>query len=89
MGSLAPFQLSCLTFLLYPDGMFGPKLKTIFASRWKAAWFSASVLLTAYCSVPDPADTPSTGSTATHAQESTSSNPWALKPGEKPSHIIR
>jgi hypothetical protein len=32
--------------------MFGPRLTTIFASRWRAMWFSASVLLLAYCTVP-------------------------------------
>jgi hypothetical protein len=36
--------------------MFGPKLTTVFASRWRAAWFSASVLLTAYCTVPHKDD---------------------------------
>ena len=38
--------------------MFGPSLKTVFASRWKALWFAASVMLTAYCSIPDKADAP-------------------------------
>ena len=32
--------------------MFGPRLGTVFASRWKALWWSAAVMLTAYCSVP-------------------------------------
>jgi hypothetical protein len=37
--------------------MFGPRLNTVFASRWRALWFSASMLLLAYCSIPDaPAD---------------------------------
>jgi hypothetical protein len=40
--------------------MFGPSMNTIFASRWKALWFFGSVMLTAYCTVPDaevaPAD---------------------------------
>lgn len=31
---------------------FGPRLKTIFASRWNALFWSACVLLTAYCTVP-------------------------------------
>lgn len=38
--------------------MFGPALKTVFASRWKALWFAASVMLTAYCSIPDAAPAP-------------------------------
>ena len=31
---------------------FGPRLKTIFASRWNALIWSAGILLTAYCTVP-------------------------------------
>jgi hypothetical protein len=34
--------------------MFGPKMSTVFASRWNAIWWSGMVLLTAYCSVPSP-----------------------------------
>jgi hypothetical protein len=66
--------------------MFGPKLRTVFSSRWKALWFSASVLLTAYCSVPDGHQTQGGGAAADQHQPA---NPWALKPGEKPSHLIR
>jgi len=36
---------------------FGPKLRHVFASRWKAASWSLGVLLTAYCSVPSPEQT--------------------------------
>lgn len=32
--------------------MFGPRITTVFASRWKALWWCAGVLLTAYCTVP-------------------------------------
>jgi len=32
--------------------MFGPRLNTVFASRWKALWWSSMVLVTAYCTVP-------------------------------------
>ena len=42
----------------YGTGMFGPPLKTVFASRWRALWFAASVMLTAYCSIPDAAEPP-------------------------------
>ena len=31
---------------------FGPKLNTVFASRWKALMWSAGVLMTAYCTMP-------------------------------------
>lgn len=39
--------------------MFGfrPKLRHVFASRWKAASWSLGVLLTAYCSVPSQEQT--------------------------------
>ena len=40
--------------------MFGPRLNTVFASRWRALWFSGVVLLTAYCSVPDAPVDPAT-----------------------------
>ena len=32
--------------------MFGPKLTTVFRSRWNALLWAGFVLLTAYCSVP-------------------------------------
>lgn len=71
--------------------MFGPKLRTVFASRWKAVWFAASILLTAYCSIPAPdAQQASPAQAPGPAQKAQgASNPWALKPGEKVSHIIR
>ena len=34
--------------------MFGPKLNTVFRSRWNALLWAAFVMLTAYCSVPAP-----------------------------------
>ena len=37
--------------------MFGPSIMTVFTSRWKALWWSAGVLLTAYCSVPSQEET--------------------------------
>jgi hypothetical protein len=36
--------------------LFGPKLNTVFASRWKALLFAASVLFSAYCFVPTEED---------------------------------
>ena len=36
--------------------MFGPRITTVFRSRWNALFWAASVLLTAYCSVPQPED---------------------------------
>ena len=37
--------------------MFGPKLSTVFASRWKALAWAFCILLTAYCTVPSPDET--------------------------------
>ena len=54
----------------------GPKLNTVFASRWKALFWAAGVLLTAYCTVPS-AD--SGGAQADRsAQHPAHQNPWAL-----------
>lgn len=38
--------------------MFGPRLTTVFASRWRAVWFAGSVLLFAYMMVPSADETP-------------------------------
>jgi hypothetical protein len=47
--------------------MFGPRLGTVFASRWKALWWSAGILLTAYCTVPSVDEPPQ--SDAAQAQD--------------------
>ncbi len=52
----------------------GPSMKTVFRSRWRALWWCAGVLLTAYCSVPSPDDdakAPVAKSGPAHV------NPWA------------
>jgi hypothetical protein len=36
--------------------MIGPKITTVFRSRWNALFWSAGVLATAYCSIPAPDD---------------------------------
>ena len=33
--------------------MFGPKITTVFASRWRALWFAGSVLLFVYVTIPE------------------------------------
>jgi hypothetical protein len=33
------------------------KIRNVFKSRWNAVFWSLSMLLTAYCSVPDPVET--------------------------------
>ena len=47
-----------LTLRAHDTLMFGPSIKTVFASRWRALWFAASVMLTAYCSIPDAEEPP-------------------------------
>ena len=32
--------------------MFGPRITTVFASRWKALWWAGGIMLTAYCTIP-------------------------------------
>lgn len=63
--------------------MFGPKITTVFRSRWNALWWSLGILATAYCSVPpadedDQADSAAAlaGSAAEHSPEA-HTNPWA------------
>ena len=48
--------------------MFGPGISTVFASRWKALWWSAGVLMTAYCSVPSAEETNQDASAQADAQ---------------------
>jgi hypothetical protein len=67
--------------------MFGPRLSTVFASRWKALWWSACVLLTAYCSVPSPdkgSDANPAALVGKHKPKHHEShvNPWAATPGK-------
>lgn len=57
--------------------MFGPRLTTVFASRWRAIWFAASMMLFAYCSVPQQsANAPVDGSDAL-AQAALDDSPFA------------
>lgn len=58
--------------------MFGPKIRNVFKSRWQALFWSASVLVTAYCSVPAADDTGKQAATKTAAQPDDHKNPWAL-----------
>jgi hypothetical protein len=55
--------------------MLGPRLTTVFKSRWRALWWAASVLLTAYCSIPSPDDQPH--APEHHAAAAKHANPWA------------
>lgn len=73
--------------------MFTSKYAPIFRSRWRALWWAACVLATAYCTVPredgsDPLLGLTEGSAASlgqqHEQEQAHHvNPWALDPAER------
>ncbi|MFW2349892.1 hypothetical protein [Qipengyuania sp.] len=60
--------------------MFGPRLTTVFASRWRALWFAGAILLTAYCSVPAPEETDlqQAEAQARTSAKAHAANPWAL-----------
>ena len=62
---------------------FGPKLNTVFASRWKALVWAGGILLTAYCTVPSREQTAQEEAEAqAQAQAQVTQhahrNPWAL-----------
>jgi len=55
---------------------FGPRLTTVFASRWKALFWAAGVMVTAYFTAVEARhDTSGAAATATEAVSQTS--PWA------------
>jgi hypothetical protein len=57
-------------------------MKTVFRSRWRALWWSAGVLLTAYCAVPSKDDDAAKQArTAEPAPDH--ANPWAKDPAGK------
>jgi len=58
-----------------PAGMFGPKISTVFRSRWNAVIWSVGILLTAYCSVPSQEETQAKKAAQEHAHSQP--NPWA------------
>lgn len=57
--------------------MFGPKLNTVFASRWKALWWAAMMLVTAYCSVPSAQETEAHKPAPVEKPVKHPANPWA------------
>ena len=61
---------------------FGPKMNTVFASRWKALLWAGGIMLTAYCAVPTPEQTAAADAEAAAAQAHKAAirNPWALDP---------
>lgn len=60
---------------------FGPRLTTVFASRWKALLWSAGILLTAYCTVPSAEETAqkeaAQAAAAAHPATVHHKSPWA------------
>ncbi|MBK6802715.1 hypothetical protein [Novosphingobium sp.] len=59
---------------------FGPRLTTVFASRWKALLWSAGILLTAYCTVPSAEQTAQKEAAQTAAAQPAAAphkSPWA------------
>lgn len=58
--------------------MFGPRLSRIFASRWAALWWAATILLLAWQLVPAPDDDDNGGAGANHDLASAPSNPWSI-----------
>jgi hypothetical protein len=56
--------------------MFGPRLSRVFASRSHALWWSAMVLVTAYCVAADP-PAQVTPDAAAINDDSKPADPWA------------
>jgi hypothetical protein len=57
--------------------MFGPRITTVFASRWKALWWSAGILMTAYCSIPAADQVRDAGEKQVAASAHDHVSPWA------------
>lgn len=70
--------------------MFGPKIRNVFKSRWHALFWAASILTTAYCTVPSPDGgdgddsvtrfAESVAARAGAQQQAAHKNPWAKDP---------
>ena len=65
-----------------------PRLKTVFANRWRAVWFAGAVLLTAYCSVPEP-EPENSADTATKAASTANGKPAKWWAPDKPAPAAR
>jgi len=57
-----------------------PRMNTVFRSRWKALWWSAGVLVTAYSCTPSAEETvrQQQEQAAKQAETKAAKNPWAL-----------
>ena len=66
-----------LTLCCQHRGMFGPRLGTVFASRWRALWFAASILATAWSVLPSAEDSKAQKTAHSHT------DPWSrIAPGK-------
>lgn len=76
---IIPFDPTHLPLTIGPHirGMFGPRITTVFTSRWRAIWFAASICLLAYCSVPQQSATPPANNNKAIAQAVFSDDPFA------------
>jgi hypothetical protein len=64
--------------------MLGPRITTVFRSRWNALFWAAGVLLAAYCSIPRPEDQPDAAAGDDAAVgEAHHVNPWARDPAQQ------
>ena len=55
--------------------MFGPRLTRVFASRWSALWWAASILFLAWQLTPSADDD---GSGPASAKTTVAADPWAI-----------
>ncbi|SCY86721.1 hypothetical protein SAMN05660666_03312 [Novosphingobium aromaticivorans] len=59
--------------------MFGPRISTVFASRWRALWWGASILIFAWSVVPNPDEQP-----VDQKPKPAHVDPWAVKKATQP-----
>ncbi len=57
--------------------LFGPKITTVFKSRWNALFWAAGILATAYCTVPAADQAARHEKAQVAAQKADHTNPWA------------
>jgi hypothetical protein len=78
-------------------GMFGPRLNTVFRSKWRALWFVASVLVGVWFTVPhhkanDPDQQKDADAVAALLQQQQPApsdhpvDPWAKTPPQQQQH---
>jgi len=61
--------------------LFAPKMNTVFKSRWKALFWAAGVLATAYCTVPVAEQVDEVAQHKQAAQHAAHKNPWGKDTG--------